>query len=158
MQPIDWAHPGVSQAVHLPKLAEVEEQGELPGHGPQRQEGGQNLGQQEAEVDGVNGPFQGQDDNFLIGQEEEQHRQLEHERKDPEGCQLWHLMTGGGWREGGTGGWTERVCEVRRCADRAVSRRQYAKAAASSQTESLSRAARPPVSDMASCASDRVSA
>lgn len=106
-QPVDRGHPSVPQAVHLPKLAELEEQGELPGHGPQRQEGGQDLGQQEEEVDGVNGPLQGQDDNFLIGQEEEQHRQLEHERKHPEGCQLWHLMTGGG-----EGGWTERVCEV----------------------------------------------
>lgn len=86
----------MSQAVRLPKLAQVEEQLELPGHGPQGQEGGQDLGQQEEEVDGVNGSLQGQDDNFLIGQEEEQHRQLEHEREDPEGCQLWHLMTGVG--------------------------------------------------------------
>lgn len=57
VQPIDRAQPGMSQAFHLPKLAEVEEQGELPGHGPQCQEGGQNLGQQEEEVDGVNGPL-----------------------------------------------------------------------------------------------------
>lgn len=106
VQPIDRAHPGVSQHVHLPKLAEVEEQRELPGHGPQRQEGGQYLGQQEEEVDGVNSSFQGQDDNFLIGQEEEQHRQLEHEREDPEGCQLWHLMTGGGCRRKGGQRWS----------------------------------------------------
>lgn len=94
-QPIDRGHPRVPQAVHLPKLAQMEQQGELSGHGPQCQEGGQDLGQQEEEVDGVNGSLQRQDDNFFIGQEEEQHRQLEHEREEPEGRQLWHLMTGG---------------------------------------------------------------
>lgn len=93
-QPIDGAHPSVAEALHLAKLAQMEEQGELSSHGPERQERGQDLGEQEEEVEGVDGSLQRQDDNSFIGQEEQQHWQLEHERQDPEGCQLWHLMTG----------------------------------------------------------------
>lgn len=33
----------------------MEEHGELSGHGPERQEGGQDLGEQEEEVEGVDG-------------------------------------------------------------------------------------------------------
>lgn len=100
VQPKHGAHPHVVEALHLAKLAQVEEQGELSGHFPERQEGGQDLGKQEEEVEGVDGPLQRQDDNSFIGQEEQQHWQLEHERQEPEGCQLWHLMTG---REGEEG-------------------------------------------------------
>ncbi|TNN49799.1 hypothetical protein EYF80_040023 [Liparis tanakae] len=49
-QPGDGAHPRVLEALHLAKLAHMEEQGELPGHGPERQERGQDLGEQEEEV------------------------------------------------------------------------------------------------------------
>lgn len=100
-RPVDGAHPRVAEALHPAELPQVEEQGELSGHGPQRQEGGQDLGQQEGEVQGVDGSLQGQDEDSLVGQEEQQHRQLEHERQQAEGRQLWHLMTG---RRGG-GGW-----------------------------------------------------
>lgn len=54
-QPVDWAHPRVAEALHLAKLAQMEEQCELSGHGPERQEGGQDLGEQEEEVEGVDG-------------------------------------------------------------------------------------------------------
>lgn len=83
----------MATAVHLAKLAQMEEEGELSGHVPERQEGGQDLGEQEEEVDGVDGSLQRQDDYSFIGQEEQQHWQLEHERQEPEACQLWHLMT-----------------------------------------------------------------
>lgn len=97
-RPVDGAHPRVAEALHPAELPQVEEQGELSGHGPQRQEGGQDLGQQEGEVQGVDGSLQGQDEDSLVGHEEQQHRQLEHERQQAEGRQLWHLMTG---RRGG---------------------------------------------------------
>lgn len=69
-QPVNRAHPRVAQALHLAKLAQTEEQGELSGHGPERQEGGQDLGEQEEEVEGVDGSLQGQDDNSFVRQEE----------------------------------------------------------------------------------------
>lgn len=81
-------------------MAQVEKQGELSGHGPEGQERSQDLGEQQEEVDGVDGSLQGQDENSFIGQEEEQHRQLEDERQEPEGRQLWHLMTGRAGKEG----------------------------------------------------------
>lgn len=114
-QPVQRAHASLAESVHLAKLAQIEEQGELSGHGPESQEGSQDLGKQEEEVEGVDGSLQRKDDNSFIGQEEQQYWQLEHERQQPEGCQLWHLMTGE--RETGkvwVGVW-------RRCKDRAVS-------------------------------------
>lgn len=93
-RPVNRDHPCVVRAVHLAKLPQMEKHGELSRHGPERQEGGQDLGEQEEEVEGVDGSLQWQDDNSFIGQEEQQHRQLEHKRQEPEGCQLWHLMTG----------------------------------------------------------------
>lgn len=83
----------MAETVHLAKLAQMEEEGELSGHGPECQEGGQDLGEQKEEVEGVDGSLERQDDNSFIGQEEQQHWQLEHKREEPEGCQLWHLMT-----------------------------------------------------------------
>lgn len=100
-QPVHRTHPSAMEALHFAKLAQIEEQSQLSGHGPESQEGGQDLCQQEEEVKGVDGSLQRQDDNSFIGQEEEQHRQLEHERQEPESCQLWHLMTAGG--KGGRG-------------------------------------------------------
>lgn len=93
---VDGTHPCVAKALHPAKLAQMEEEGELSGHGPECQEGSQDLGEDEEEVKGVDGSLQRQDDESFIGHEEQQHRQLEHERQDPEGRQLWHLMTGGG--------------------------------------------------------------
>jgi len=52
-QPVDGAHPRVLEALHLAKLLQME--GELPGHGPDRRERGQDLGEQEEEVEGVDG-------------------------------------------------------------------------------------------------------
>lgn len=93
-KPIHWAYACVVEALHLAKLPQMEEQGELSGHGSKCQEGGQDLGEQEEEIEGVDSSLQRQDDNSFISQEEQQHWQLEHERQEPEGCQLWHLMTG----------------------------------------------------------------
>lgn len=83
----------MAEVVHLAKLAQMEEEGELLGHGPESQEGGQDLGKQEEEVEGVDSSLQRQNDNSFIGHEEQQHWQLEHKREEPEGCQLWRLMT-----------------------------------------------------------------
>lgn len=94
-QPVDRTHACRSGALQLTKLAQMEEEDELSGHGPESQEGSQDLGKQEEEVEGVDGSLQGQDNNSLIGQEEQQHWQLEHEGQQPEGRQLWHLMTEG---------------------------------------------------------------
>ncbi|KAK5932141.1 hypothetical protein CgunFtcFv8_003871 [Champsocephalus gunnari] len=82
------------EALHLSNLSQIEEQSELSGHGTERQEGGQDLGEEEEEVEGVDSSLQRQDDHSFIGEEEQQHWQLEHKRQNPEGCQLWHLMTG----------------------------------------------------------------
>lgn len=54
-QPVNRAHLRVTYAVHLAKLAQMEEPGELLGHVPERQEGGQDLGKQEEEIEGVDG-------------------------------------------------------------------------------------------------------
>lgn len=69
----------------------MEEQGELPGHFPESPERCQDLGEQEDEVKGVDGPLQGEDDGFFVCQEEQDHWQLNRERQEPEGCQRWHL-------------------------------------------------------------------
>lgn len=87
------------EALHFAELTQMKEEGELSSHGPERQEGGQDLAEEEEEVQGVDGSLQRQDDNPFIGQEEQQHWQLEHERQEPGGCQLWHLMTGRRKRE-----------------------------------------------------------
>lgn len=73
----------------------MKEQGELLGHFPERRERYQDLGEQEDEVKGVNGPLQREDDGLFICQEEEDHWQLNRERQEPEGCQRWHLMREG---------------------------------------------------------------
>lgn len=54
-QPVDRTHSCMAEVLHLAKLPQMEEQGELPGHGLERQKGGQNLGKQEEEVEGVDG-------------------------------------------------------------------------------------------------------
>lgn len=82
------------EALHRSQLTQMEEESEFSGHGPECQEGGQDLGEEEEEVQEVDSPFQRQDNNSFISREEKQHRQLEDERQEPEGCQLWHLMTG----------------------------------------------------------------
>lgn len=69
----------------------MEEQGELPGHFPECPERCQDLGEQEDEVKGVDGPLQGEDEGFFICQEEQDHWQLNGERQEPEGGQRWHL-------------------------------------------------------------------
>lgn len=95
-RPVDGAHPYVMEALHFAELTQMKEEGELPSHGPECQEGGRDLGQEEEQVEGVDGSLQRQDDGPFIGQEEQQNWQLEHEGQDPEGCQLRHLVTGGG--------------------------------------------------------------
>lgn len=86
------------------------------GHGPECQEGGQDLGEQEDEVEGVDSSLQRQDDNSFIGQEEQQYWQLEHKREEPEGCQLWCLMIAKERERVWVGRW-------KRCKDRAVRHR-----------------------------------
>lgn len=54
-QPVDRAHPCLAEALHLAKLTQMEEQSELSGHGLERQEGSQDLSEQEEEVEGVDG-------------------------------------------------------------------------------------------------------
>lgn len=93
-QPVHGAHPGTVEALHFAKLTQMEEEGELSSHGPEGQEGGQDLGEDKEEVERVDGSLQRQDEDALVGQEEQQHRQLEQEGQEPEGRQLWHLMTG----------------------------------------------------------------
>lgn len=92
-KPVDGTHLCMPQALHLAKLPQVEEKGELSGHCPQRQEGSQDLGEQENKIDEVDDSLQRQNDNAFICDEEQQHGQLERERQEPEGCQGWHLMT-----------------------------------------------------------------
>lgn len=75
-QLVHGVDPHVARAVHPAELAQVEEQGELPGHLPERPERGQDLGEQEGQVKGVYGPLQGEDDGFFICHEEQEHRQL----------------------------------------------------------------------------------
>ncbi|KAG5840404.1 hypothetical protein ANANG_G00188460, partial [Anguilla anguilla] len=88
----DWGRERRLAVLGAPELAEVELEGQLAAHGPQGQEGRQQLGEDEGEVDGVDGPLQRQDEDALVRQEEQQDGQLEQEAEQPEPGQLWNLI------------------------------------------------------------------
>lgn len=56
-QPVDRAHTRMVEALHLAKLAQMEKQSKLSGHGPKSEEGSQDLGEHEEQVDGMDGSF-----------------------------------------------------------------------------------------------------
>lgn len=66
-----------------PELPHVKLLGEFTSHDAQGEERGQQLAQEEGQIERVNGPLQRKNDDVLIGDEEEEDRQLEEEGDQP---------------------------------------------------------------------------
>ncbi len=73
------------------ELSHVKLLGEFASHDAQGQKRGQQLAQQEAQIERVNSPLQRKNDGVFISDEEEEDRQLEEERDQPKSSQLWNL-------------------------------------------------------------------
>lgn len=84
----------------LLELPQLELRRQLPGHGPQRQERGCDLGEEEGQEQAVHGCLQRQAHDVAVRQQEEQEGELDQEGEEEEPGQLGHL-----WEQRPPVGW-----------------------------------------------------
>lgn len=97
--------PPAPYAPRLLELPQVELCRQLPGHGPQRQERGCDLGEEEGQEQAVHGRLQRQADDVAVRQQEEQEGELDQEGEEEEPGQLGHL-----WEQRSLVGWGDPLC------------------------------------------------